>query len=798
MDDIYNAILGDQSSSAPQKQGFDTTKSYGTPSQILDNLKGIESSGDAFALNPDTKAMGNYQFTPETAQSLNKQGIKFNPFDAQESRAAADYSLNSLYQKTGSWEKALAIYGGFVKKDPSKYVAAAMKGVDTNSPATTQAKQPYSDDPIYQGILGGQEAPTAPVAAVSPSAIPGGQPQTQQPTEQPSLINKYVTGPAEAALAVGAGTVATPIATGYGILKEILKGEYGQKTGEKYASEALQAITSNAQPKTEGGKEALDTFNKWFEESKLAGLGPSEAGMLAQHANVERFPNPKNIPAAPAPEPAVLRPTVRGAEVPEGAFPQAATNLNTTAAEAPAVPMSKVSETVATGDVAPGESANISNQDRFNRAQVLHRVGQISFRDSALDADPLQAATEAQMTNHNEPAGQAALDQFTHEKDALSNYTSNLINEVGGSHGIDEASLHERGKVVAKPFDDLRNYYENAVEKLYNAANEKAAGVSMDGFPKTKELLDDTTTYNSALAAGQANLVDAIKSQMNEFVKKNDGQFNVKSAEDFRKWLNENWTPDNSKIIGKVKDALDQDVLSSAGGDIYKQARALHQLKINTLDDPKGISKMFEFNKFNPLNRTTAYDKIPDALTRLDPDQFNHIVTVLKQMPEELQPEAQAALGEIKGHYLNRILDSGSMVNGTPNKFWSYRNVNKLFQNNSSKMPMVFSPEEMERVKDIRRAGNINSVNSGYPGAAAAAANAVKAGLMTKAFGNIASYVAGGAGGFLGGAAAGPTGGALGALGAKSMMEHAAAGIGEKAAKRSFKKGLTNIKDIGK
>ena len=67
--------------------------------QILNRLKMVESSGDPYALNKESKAMGAYQFMPEQVQTMHKQGIKFNPFDENESRAAAKSYLEKLVKE---------------------------------------------------------------------------------------------------------------------------------------------------------------------------------------------------------------------------------------------------------------------------------------------------------------------------------------------------------------------------------------------------------------------------------------------------------------------------------------------------------------------------------------------------------------------------------------------------------------------------------------------------------------------------------------------------------------------------
>ena len=78
--------------------------------QILDRLKMVESSGDRFALNKESKAMGAYQFMPEQVQTMHKQGVEFNPFNEKESRQAAKTYLEKLVKEKGSVEKAPAAY----------------------------------------------------------------------------------------------------------------------------------------------------------------------------------------------------------------------------------------------------------------------------------------------------------------------------------------------------------------------------------------------------------------------------------------------------------------------------------------------------------------------------------------------------------------------------------------------------------------------------------------------------------------------------------------------------------------
>jgi hypothetical protein len=153
--------------------------------QILDRLKMVESSGDPYALNKESKAMGAYQFMPEQVQTMHKQGIEFNPFNEKESRAAAKSYLEKLVKEKGSVEKALAAYGGFITKDPTAYVNKVLQAPKTQS--TTQAT---SADPLEAFLSGQKPQPTA-----KPTAQPTTEPTVAAPVQQPSANQTPVEQP---------------------------------------------------------------------------------------------------------------------------------------------------------------------------------------------------------------------------------------------------------------------------------------------------------------------------------------------------------------------------------------------------------------------------------------------------------------------------------------------------------------------------------------------------------------------------------------------------------------------------
>lgn len=162
-DALYDAILGVQPSKAAptptQKSAPSTGADVDIPDSVLDSLRRVESGKDQFALNKQSKAMGPYQYIPETVQMLHKQGYKFNPYDEAEAREMTRTYLKALVKQTGSLEKALAAYGGHITKDPTPYVSNVLGGAKIQ-PKTEAVS---SEDPLYNAIIGtkGKAAPVS-------------------------------------------------------------------------------------------------------------------------------------------------------------------------------------------------------------------------------------------------------------------------------------------------------------------------------------------------------------------------------------------------------------------------------------------------------------------------------------------------------------------------------------------------------------------------------------------------------------------------------------------------------------
>jgi hypothetical protein len=464
------------------------------------------------------------------------------------------------------------------------------------------------------------------------------------------------------------------------------------------------------------------------------------------------------------------------------------------APEAAPVAGATASATQAAFDSAPIEGG-LPDAAQQARAAVLQRVGLDKARTSAITGNAKDAATDFQLTKFDEPAGVEAKAQFDTERAVLQQHAEGIVKDTGGTLGTDEDTLNARGQTIAAPFDQLRQWFDSQKQKLYGAADTRAGGVPIGDMTSTESLLKDPDFTETLLAKNQGSLLDSVNRQYSRFKALNPGGMTVENAENFRKWINKVWTPDNSATLGKIKGAVDDDVMRGAGEDIYGPARQLAQTEYQTLDNPNGISRIMDTDPKSPLNRTTPYVKIPDTITRLDPDQFSNVLKTLDSMPDEIQPAAQAAKAEIKAHLANKLVDAGSSTQGQ----WNAPAVSKVLKQNSAKLQTAFDdqPEVLSKIQDLQSAGNILRVNQGYPGAAAQAANALKRGMMSRVLSKASAAT-----GALGGSAAGSLVGAPGlgaAVGAgvgETLGSSIGQGMSERAALARWNKNMVSLSDL--
>ena len=402
-----------------------------------------------------------------------------------------------------------------------------------------------------------------------------------------------------------------------------------------------------------------------------------------------------NLPQAPMPQP-----VGRGAPANDAAV-SAPTPATATPAEIPRFD-AEAPSTV---------KSSLAPAQQQQNLDLMREIGLDSTRPSAISGDKFSAGQEYQLAKTDTPQGEVLRAQFDRERSALQNYAQQISQDTGARG----ASPEEVGQIIRQPLRDLNAYYDNAVSGIYQAADQRAAGVAGIDADAFKSLMD--TKSNFAGKAENGSLGRGINAYLREQgIRNPDGTFNpmtAQQAEGVRQYINSQWSPQNSGLIGKIKESLDMDVAKTAGDDIYAQARALHAERKNLLDNPNGISSLLNEQGPNGINQAIPDEKVGQKLTSMPIGQLRHIVDTLNNAPTELQPVAQQALSEMRGVFADGVRNAGQGAE------WNAAKVTKMLNDQRSRMGLLFDDAQMSQFRTLNDAGHVLQKPTAYPGAAA-------------------------------------------------------------------------------
>ena len=385
--------------------------------------------------------------------------------------------------------------------------------------------------------------------------------------------------------------------------------------------------------------------------------------------------------------------------------------------------------------------------EQYARAQTLNRVlGSDHKADlAAIEGKGKERATNYAVSNTDTPMGGFLKEKFAEEQKRLADFAERQVKNTGGTVGLDESTLYKRGNTILKPLQDLETQFDKSIGNIYKERDKLAKDIPVEAQTILKVLNDESLTLANTETIGLTNIAKARMKQLNMMDK--DGNLlptDAKTAENFRKFLNENWDRKNANLHRQLKEAVDTDVLANLdiNTPLYKEARDLVALRKDTLDNPNGISKILDAEGPNKINRRVDIEKIAQNIADMPVDQISHVINTLKNVPESLQPQAGAALSEMKAQFANNLA-----AKKTPKQVTDFMN------SNSEVMNRLFTPEEMNNFRDYNNAVHILATDTGYKGAAVQKINVeqklgskVKEHLLTKGGAVAAETVTGGVG----------------------------------------------------
>jgi hypothetical protein len=484
-----------------------------------------------------------------------------------------------------------------------------------------------------------------------------------------------------------------------GAVKSAAKSTVGQAIGREvgYAGQAVKAVTPEPIQRAVGRvSEAVapGSTNMKPKAAPAAVPGTPEAPGVELKRNVDELDQRYQ-----AERQAATQPAAPGQPAP--AQP-AASPLGTSKPTTPDAPFSEVKYA----------ENGLPLDEQYSRAKTLNRVlGSDHAADlAAIEGKGKERATNYATSNTDTATGNFLKERFADEQKRLADFAERQVKNTGGTVGLDESSVYKRGNTILKPLQDLETNFDTATRKIYAERDALAKDIPVEAQNIMKVLNDESLTLANTETIGLTNIAKARMKQLGMIDK--DGNLlptDAKTAENFRKFVNENWDRKSANLHRQLKEAVDTDVLANLDTNtpFYKDARALVELRKNTLDNPNGISKILDAEGPKGINRKVQIEKIAQNIADMPVDQFTHVIDTLKGVPPELQPQATAALSEIKAQFANRVAEQK-----TP------RQVTKYMNDNREVMNRVFTPDEMANLRDYHNAVHILATDTGYKGAA--------------------------------------------------------------------------------
>jgi len=769
MQDIGQLILGGSKPAAPAAPQGDAFRFENLqPAQVETALRKFEADGN----------------NPQLLQQVLSSPEKFNSYPIETRQRFFSVTGSQPMQKTsmaGDEVGNLILGAPAPQAAPQAAPEAPRKvgKVKDQAGAATQFGRAAAS--LYDLTLGG----LAP-AIIEPVTYAGARAFGQTP-EQAKETSTAAAAPFEAPMGRLFGVTETPE----------YKGEAGRRASEfvaEYFQQGAQAIAEKT------GMPVQDVEN--MAGTALAGLGVKAApsiqrGVIGGAERVETaLGTAPKAAEAPRVEPALAgKPRVSYADF------QAQLEARKAGGEAPILPPAPRVDTPTMPaptltqpfpevKYAPKGMVNLPEQEA--RKQLLARVGLENARQSSIAGDGFAAANEFQTSKVDAPVGQLYRETLANERATLENFGQRMVERTGGTLGLDEDTIYARGVSIARPFDEFKGLLQNQMNQAYEQAKQVAGTQPAVNPTNLQKFLntDSNFTVNDSFMSLRRGIESHLRE--NDLVGP-DGRvkpMTVEQAENLRKYINSNWNNERSGIIGRLKDKIDNDVTKVAGEDVYKRARDIRTKIARLLDDPKGVSKIMDYDPQSPMNRAVPFEKIATTVERMSVDQLNHLVKTLKEMPPEVRPQADAAIAEIRAQFANRILQEGSKTQGQ----WNAKNITKYLNENSRKLGVLMEdPEMAQMVKDLHDAGHVLKYDASYPGAAIQAHNLIRLG-AAPLLGTIGTSVGGAVGGTLGGVPGAGIGATVGGM----MGAQRGVKMAEKSALKRAQKKMVPLKDIGK
>lgn len=303
------------------------------------------------------------------------------------------------------------------------------------------------------------------------------------------------------------------------------------------------------------------------------------------------------------------------------------------------------------------------------------------------------------------------------------------LNKIGVKLGGKATTPYEAGESVTEAVIKKSREMQDDVGKLYGKIRE-SVGDNVGLQPgKILGALDEAS--DNAYAD---NVVNSMLRKMKRYgVVDKDGapvqgaSLSVKNAEELRKFANSlRGDKQTDGIVKNIIDALDDDVIETAGDDAFKAARDAARARFAEFETKilKGIDEG-RLVSDDILNKTVFGGKVKD---------LQKLRESLTSGTEEQAARGAQAWGDLKLQTLQKVIDDSTSAGGKLQGSAFTRQLDKI---GKERLETVFDPEELLQIRTIQKALEYTTVEVpesvvNYSGTGAANVNNALAGILQR------------------------------------------------------------------
>jgi hypothetical protein len=551
--------------------------------------------------------------------------------------------------------------------------------------------------------------------------------QTVTPTEiKPNTTLEKLLGGIEAAGSMATGAVtAIPSAMAYGYVP---KGS--QPSAYEEAKKRSELISQfQYKPQTQTGQSLVEMLGEV--PKKVLGTSaplPPMLGVESQLLGRMGYQKPPEINAPKIPskyaltEPALQR-------VPE--MPANVTPISTLsgvgAAEASLNPYigKFTGESVGRGELYPQiKNSKIAGDIPVTEQQLKAEVLQDVLKDSKQirpgvitgNEDTLRMEYNEAKRADKSPYGQILKEQIVNEQNAITNYALDRIQNTGASRLLNtpEKRGYAMNNAVIGRFDPKTGEFEGMlgfIQKLkhevYEAGRKKVGDNPVEST-NFQNQLNNPDLQDFLKAKGSKDFTEGVQGFLTSHKTRGFNQTkpnSINGLEEIRKSLNALRDEKNSYVVGKLINAIDEDIAAVGGAGSIERGRQIHALE-KTIFGSEGmkIDKIFGTLDANGVKKGIPTEKITQKLNDLPLDQWKHIYDTADKVskgkiqignmgykiPQDVIDQANQLKNEMKGAIAREVYEQGEKKIGV----WNQNSANQALNSLGDKITYAFSPEE--------------------------------------------------------------------------------------------------------